>query len=349
MKNLEKFRNNSLLETLNIKKELSIPLIFKRAVHAIALMLAFISLSVAAQGTIPGEIRLDYAYYSPPSLVAKKFGWMEEEFKPDGTTIKWVFSQGSNNSLEYLNSGSTDFASTSGISALVSRTNGFPVKIVYILNTNESSALMVTKDSPIKTFADLKGKKIAATKGTDPYFFTLRALDANQLKRDDVELVHLQHPEGLQALLRGDVVAWAGLDPHMASGEVNSGIHPIYRNATFSSFVTLDTTENFIKNHPQALERVLKVYERARIWILQNPDEAARIVSAESKQLPQVIRQYLTRSNFNKPIPQAIHTDPIKAAIPILVEDGVVKRDSNINVAFDSLVDSSTAKRVVKK
>ena len=54
----EKFRNNSLLETLNIKKELSIPIIFKRAVHAIALMLAFISLSVAAQGTIPGEIRL---------------------------------------------------------------------------------------------------------------------------------------------------------------------------------------------------------------------------------------------------------------------------------------------------
>ena len=323
-------------------------LFLKYVIRSIALATGVVAFSATAQGTIPKEIRLDFAYYSPPALVAKKFGWMEEEFKAEKATIKWVFSQGSNNSLEYLNSGSTDFASTSGISALVARTNGFPVKMVYILNTNEASVLMVAKDSPIKTFADLKGKKIAATKGTDPYFFTLRALAANKMTRDDVELVHLQHPEGLQALLRGSVAAWAGLDPHMAAGEVNSGIRPIYRNSAFSSYVPLNTTENFIKNHPQALERVLKVYEQARIWILQNPDEAARIVSTESKQTFEVIRQNLTRANFTKPIPEAIHTDTIRATLPILVDEGIVKRDSNINAAMDSLVDTSFAKRVVK-
>lgn len=316
--------------------------------RALVVTTSLIALPAAAQGTIPKEIRLDFAYYSPPALVAKKFGWMEEEFKPDGTNIKWVFSQGSNNSLEYLNSGSSDFASTSGISALVARANGFPVKMVYILNTNEASALMVPKDSPIKSVADLKGKKVAATKGTDPFFFLLRTLNANKMSRDDVEQVHLQHPEGLQAMLRGSVAAWAGLDPHMAAGEVNNGIRPIYRNVAFSSYVPLNTTEKFIKDHPQALERVLKVYERARKWILDNPDETARIVAAESRQSYEVIKQNFTRANFTKPVPDAMHIDTIRETLPILQSEGIIKRDRDPNAVLNSLVDASFARRVVK-
>lgn len=320
-----------------------------------ALMVAAMGLITLGSGghvsaqDIPKEIKLDYAYYSAPSLIIRKFGWMEEEFKPDGSTVKWVFSQGSNNSLEFLNSGSSDFASTSGISALVARANGFPVKMVYMLNTNEASAIMVGKDSPIKDFAQLKGKKIAATKGTDPFFFVLRALNANGLKRDDVELVHLQHPEGLQALLRGSVVAWAGLDPHMAAGEVNSGIKPLFRNPTFSSYVPLNTTEAFIKNHPKALERVLGVFERAREWILKNPEETAKIVAEESKQTLDVIRQNLTRADFTKPVPSAVHIDTVRATIPILIEEDIVRRGVDLNKALDTLVDSSFIERIRKR
>lgn len=310
--------------------------------------LALLPKTASAQ-SIPKVIKLDYAYYSAPSLVIRKFGWMEEEFKSDGTTIRWVFSQGSNNSLEFINSGSSDFASTSGISALVARSNGFPIKMVYILNTNEASALMVAKDAPFKSIRDLKGKKIAATKGTDPFFFLLRALNANGMSRDDVELVHLQHPEGLQALLRGSVSAWAGLDPHMASGEVNSGIRPIYRNPAFSSYVPLNTTEAFIKNHPVALERVLKVYEKAQMWILKNMDETARIVAAESKQSFEVIQRAFSRANFTKPIPEALHIDTIRATIPILIDEGIVKKGSNPMAVLDTLVDTSITSRVVRR
>lgn len=78
------------------------------------------------------ELRVDYAYYSPPSLILKHFGWLEEEFKADGIPVKWVFSQGSNRSLELLNSGSVDFGSTAGLAAVLSRANGNPVKGVYI-------------------------------------------------------------------------------------------------------------------------------------------------------------------------------------------------------------------------
>src|SRR5690625_7787174 len=59
----------------------------------------------------PKRIRLDYAYYSPPSLVLREFGWLEEEFENDGIRIEWALSQGSNKALEFLNSNSVDFRS----------------------------------------------------------------------------------------------------------------------------------------------------------------------------------------------------------------------------------------------
>lgn len=313
---------------------------------------AFALTVIAAPGRVsaeaPKEIRLDYAYYSPASLVIKKFGWLEEEFKPEGISIKWLFSQGSNRSLEFLNSGSSDFASTSGISALVSRANGQPVRTIYINNTQEASVLVVRKDSPVKSIADLKGKKVAATKGTDPFFFLLRALHANGLKKDDVELVHLQHPEGRVALVQGSVDAWAGLDPFLAASELDDGSRVIYRNPAFSSYGFLNTSDDFIKKYPDYLTRVLTVYERARLWILAHPDEIAQLVSDESKQSLDVIKRQLTRSDFTKPIPEALHIDTLRATAPILIDEEIVRKGTDLNKVIGELVDDSFARKAVQ-
>src|SRR5690625_2879404 len=125
----------------------------------------------------PKEIRLDYAYYSPTSLVLKEYGWLEEEFAEEDIEIEWALSQGSHKALEFLNSNSVDFGSSAGAAALISKTNGAPIKNVYIFSKPEWTALVANKESEIETVQDLKGKKVAATLGTDPYIFLLRALD----------------------------------------------------------------------------------------------------------------------------------------------------------------------------
>src|SRR5438445_3656396 len=76
------------------------------------------------------ELRIDYATYSPPSLVLKKQGLIEQAFP--GTTIKWVYSAGSSNALNFLQGNAIDFGSTAGSAALLSRANGNPIKGVYI-------------------------------------------------------------------------------------------------------------------------------------------------------------------------------------------------------------------------
>lgn len=113
----------------------------------------------------PDKIRLDYAHYSPTSLVLKEFGWVEEAFEDEGIEIEWVFSQGSNRALEFLNSDSIDFGSTAGAAALVSKANGSPIENVYIFSQPEWTALVAANGSDIKSITDLPGKTVAATLG----------------------------------------------------------------------------------------------------------------------------------------------------------------------------------------
>ncbi|ARU94465.1 aliphatic sulfonate ABC transporter substrate-binding protein [Tatumella citrea] len=293
------------------------------------------------------QISLDYAYYSPESLVVKKNHWLEDEFNKSHTRVKWVLSRGSNNSLEFLNSGATDFALTSSISAFVSRANGQPVKAIYSYLWYVPSLILVQKNSPYKSLQELKGKKIAATKGTDPYFFLLRALSSSHIDVNDVNIVHLQHPEGRAALEQGRVDAWAGLDPFMAAGQL-AGDKILYENNSFGVAAFLNTRENFLHDHPEAVSEVIKAYDRARRWIIANPQQAIKLIAAET-QLPEpVISLQLSRYDLTKPIPGQAALDAIKPVIPLLLSDNILRHGANTDNTLKTLIDSSLATPVVE-
>jgi len=296
----------------------------------------------------PKEIRLDYAYYSPPSLVLKKFGWAEEEFKKDGTEIKWVLSAGSNRALEYLASNAVDFGSTAGLAAVLSRANGNPIKTVYVYSRPEWTALVVPKDSPIKSIADLKGKKVAATKGTDPYLFLLRALNTQGLHKGDIEHVHLQHADGRAALEQKRVDAWAGLDPIMASAEIEGGARLIYRNVSFNTYGFLNTSEKFLTAYPRQVERVIAVYEKARKWIAANPEETAKIIAEEAKIPLAVAKLQLTRNDFTQSRPGPAQAQALKGAGAILVSEDLVKKGTDVNKVVDELLDDKPARAAMR-
>lgn len=301
--------------------------------------------------TKPSEIRLDYAYYNPSSLVLRKFGWLEEDLKADGITVKWVLSAGSNKANEYLRSDAVDFGSTAGAAALLARANGSPIQTVYIYSKPEWTALVVSKDSPITSVADLRGKKIAATKGTDPYFFLLRALNEAGLSSADVEIVNLQHADGKVALERGQVDAWAGLDPHMAQTELEQGSKLIYRNIDFNSYGFLNAREAFLKEHPDYVARVLKQYERARTWILENPDEAAQILADEAKLSLEVAKKELVERTVltGSTTPGDEHAAVLRAIIPIFQAENQVKPEVDVEAELKALLAPQFAQQLAQK
>ena len=123
----------------------------------------------------PREIRVDWATYNPVSLVLRSQGLLEAEFGRD-IAVRWVQSAGSNKALEFLNASSLDFGSTAGAAALIARANGNPIRSVYVFSKPEWTALVTRGDSAIQTVADLRGQRIAVTRGTDPHIFLIRAL-----------------------------------------------------------------------------------------------------------------------------------------------------------------------------
>ncbi len=95
---------------------------------------------------------------------------------------------------------------------------------------------------------DLKGKRVAVTRGTDPHIFLVRALLSVGMTEKDINEVLLQHPDGKIALIRGDVDAWAGLDPMMAQAQVEDGARLFYRNKDANTYGILNSREEFLKD-----------------------------------------------------------------------------------------------------
>lgn len=304
-------------------------------------------LPTAVHAAPPKEVRLDYAYYAPTSLVLKQQRLLEKALAPQGIAVKWTFSQGSNRSLEYLNGGSTDFASTAGLAAVLSRANGAPINTVYVASRPEWTALVVPKDSPIQSLADLKGKKVAATKGTDPFLFLLQSLQKAGLDKNDVEIVHLQHPDGRVALERGDVQAWAGLDPLMAASELQAGSRLLYRNRDFNSYSVLSVTEKFAKEQPELIKQVIAAYEQARQWAIANPDALAQLLADEAKLPLEVAKLQLSRTDFSNSQPGAEHIKALKAAAPILLDEQLVRPGTDVAQVVDQLIQPQLAAQVI--
>jgi sulfonate transport system substrate-binding protein len=314
----------------------------RRLLLAASLATGLASLAGPASAQVK-EIRIDYATYNPVSLLLKDKGFLEKELEKDGITVRWVQTLGSNKALEFLNAGSIDFGSTAGAAALIGKINGNPIKSIYVYSRPEWTALVTRKDTGITKVEDLKGKRVAVTRGTDPHIFLVRALQDAKLTEKDVKLVLLQHPDGRTALERGDVDAWAGLDPLMAAAEVESGATLFFRNAAANSWGVLNVSEAFAKENPALVKRVLKAYEEARAYSLANPAELKKsLISYTKLPEPVIVRQLerteLTHSNIGQP-----QVDTILAAGLALQQAGVIPADTNVRGAVDSLIDRQFA------
>lgn len=281
------------------------------------------------------NVRLDYAYYNPLSLVVRDQRLLENK----GYDVTWVLSAGSNKANEGLRSDALDFGSTAGAAALVARANGTPIKVVEIYSKPEWAALVVGRDSPIRTVAELRGKKIAVTKGTDPYYFLLQALDTAGLQRGDVEIVNLQHADGKTALERGDVDAWSGLDPFIAQTVQESGARLLYRNPNFNSYGTLNAREDVLADKPEAAQSVVDAYEEARAWAIAHPNELTDLLAREAKTATGVAAEVLERTDLTvDPVPGQAQLDVLQTVLPIAVGDGDIKSEDAGRQALETLL-----------
>lgn len=312
----------------------------RKVLGTIGAAAAVAAINVRPAAAAPARITLDYATYNPVGLILKEKGFLEEALAAQGTEVRWVQTLGSNKALEFLNAGSIDFGSTYAAASLVGRVNGNPIKSIYVYTRPNGVALVRPQGSAITSVGDLKGKRVAVTRGTDPHIFLIRALAKHGLSQSDIDSVLLQHGDGRAALARGDVDAWSGLDPLTAAAELENGAEIFYQDPELATWGFLNVREAFAAENPDTVRAVVAAYEKARAYALENPDEVKSVLAALAKLPDEIISRQLSREDFSESRIGEAQRSFVLNAGQALQEAGVLDAGVDIAATVEALLDS---------
>jgi sulfonate transport system substrate-binding protein len=152
-------------------------------------------------------------------------------------------------------------------------------------------------------------------------------------------MVLLQHPDGRVALERGDVDAWAGLDPYMAQTELEQGSRLFFRDANLNTYGFLNVREDFASQHPDIVVRVLTVYETTRKWALAHPDELRATLARAAKLSDAVAARTIERNDLTNGVIGETQRLAIVAAGDVLKENGVIPADTDVDAVARALIE----------
>ncbi|KYC38996.1 ABC transporter substrate-binding protein [Scytonema hofmannii PCC 7110] len=228
---------------------------------------------------------LKMGYQSAGDIVKVK-GVLEKRLNPLGISVEWSKFAAGPQLLEAMNVGSVDFGSVGETPPIFAQASGVP--FVYVASTKpgtgEGTAVVVEKDSPIKTVADLKGKELAFQRATAQQYFVVKVLEEAGLKLSDVKHINLTPLETRAAFERKSVEAAVIGDPHLAVFQKTARVRILRngKNITTQGGYWLGS-RNFVKKHPELVKVILEEINNIGKWAESNPREVAELISPEAK------------------------------------------------------------------
>ncbi|NVM87701.1 sulfonate transport system substrate-binding protein [Variovorax sp. SG517] len=306
-------------------------------VSAIALIVSFISAASAhAQGK--GELRIGYQKSASLFVLQKAQGTLEKKLAPLGFGVKWVEFPAGPQLLEGLNVGAVDVGYVGEAPPIFAQAAG--AKFVYFgydPAAPRAEAILVAKDSPIKSVADLKGKKVVLNKGSNVHYLLVKQLEKNGLKLSDIQPVYLAPADGRAAFESRNVDAWVIWDPFQAAAEKATGARVLADGTpeVVNNYQYYLGERSFVKNNPKVIDALFADSVEQGIWLKKNLRQAAELIAPLQGLPVDVVELALRRYEFNvKPITPAVAADQQKIADtfyalklipkPIKVGDAVV-------------------------
>lgn len=225
-------------------------------------------------------VRIGHQKFDPFTLV-KAQGGLEERLKPLGVTVEWTEFQSGPPMMEALNVGSIDIGRTGDAPPVFAQAADAP--LVYIGSGAPkalSSAIVVPENSPLKTVADLKGKKVGFQKGSSAHYLTVQALKSAGLKWEDIEPVNLTPADARSAFAQGAIDAWGIWDPFYAAAESQLKARTLIVSeglATNRDFYLASKT--FASNNADVIDAIAQETQAVAEWADGNPDQVVKILS----------------------------------------------------------------------
>lgn len=243
-----------------------------------SLGIAVVALPLALPRIARAAGRVRIGYQKNGALVILR---QQRRLDPLNLAVEWVEFTSGPPMLEALNAGAVDFGATGDTPPIFAQAAGADLLYVGaqpIAGTNQ--AILVRADSPIRTLADLRGKRIAFTKGSSAHNTIIRALALTGLKLSDIQHVNLQPADAGAAFRGGALDAWVIWDPFFAIAEQE----PTTRVLTTSEGVAPSNSfflagRAFAKREPGTVAALLDAINGAAAWAHANPDDLARTLS----------------------------------------------------------------------
>ncbi|WP_455864973.1 aliphatic sulfonate ABC transporter substrate-binding protein [Pantoea agglomerans] len=267
--------------------------LFARILSALTLTSVLASTAFAAETEAPKTFRIGYQKGSVSMVLAKSHHLLEERFPK--TKIKWVEFPAGPQMLEALNVNSIDLGSTGDIPPIFAQAAGADLLYVGAEPPKpKAEVILVAKNSPYKTVADLKGHKVAFQKGSSSHNLLLRALEKAGLKFSDIQPAYLTPADARAAFQQGDVDAWAIWDPYYSAALLQGGVRVLtdgsQLNQTGSFYLA---TRPFTQANGAFITQVLATFSQADALTLSDREQSIDLL-AQAMGLPKpVIASYL--------------------------------------------------------
>ncbi|RLZ07497.1 sulfonate ABC transporter substrate-binding protein [Acinetobacter sp. 2JN-4] len=232
--------------------------------------------------------------------IVKAKGELEKSLAAQGVHVKWVEFPAGPQLLEGLNVGSVVFGEAGEAPPIFAQAAN--PNLVYVANqppAPTAEALIVQKDSTIRSIQDLKGKRIALNKGSNVHYLLLKLLEANKLSLNDIQPVYLPPSDARAAFEKGAVDAWVIWDPFFAAAQhqiharvIASGEHLVNNH----QFYLAD--RKFAESHPDALKTLVSTLNQTTNWVKNHPDDAAKLLEKPTGLGFDVLKTSISRMGF---------------------------------------------------
>ncbi|MBL0920084.1 MAG: sulfonate ABC transporter substrate-binding protein [Hydrogenophaga sp.] len=265
-----------------------------------------------------GELRIGFQKSASLFVLQKAQGTLEKKLAPLGFGVKWVEFPAGPQLLEGLNVGAVDVGYVGEAPPIFAQAAGAQfVYFGYDPAAPQAEAILVTKDSPIRSVAELKGKKVALNKGSNVHYLLVKQLEKHGLKFTDIEPIYLAPADGRAAFESKRVDAWVIWDPFQAAAEKAVGARVLAdgTGGVVNNYQYYLGARNFVTKNPKVIEALFADSVEQGIWLKKNLRQAAELIAPLQGLPVDVVELALQRYQFNvKPITAAVAADQQKIA-----------------------------------
>lgn len=245
-----------------------------------ALLVAAASIGAIAQVQAADVLRIGYQKYGSLVLL-KARGSLEQRLAQQGFEVRWTEFPGGPQLLEGLNVGSVDFGLTGETPPVFAQAARAELRYVaFDAPAPAGEAILVPQDSPIRSVAELKGKKVALNKGSNVHYLLVRALEEAGLSIRDITPVYLPPADGRAAFESRRVDAWVIWDPFQAAAEEQLQARTLRDGSGLvDNHQFYLASQSFAERHPEVIALLVEELKQVGAEVERDPHQAAQIIA----------------------------------------------------------------------